>query len=68
MLRGLRPGALTRSRFRNEFRDLYDEAFPWVEVKRKRRDEEKPWLDDGEFKDQDELTTKLSLNLKYGPA
>ena len=30
-------------RFRNSFRDLYDEAFPWVEDKRRRRDEEKPW-------------------------
>ena len=39
------------ARFRNSFRDLYDESFPWVEVKRKRRDEEKPWLDDGEFKE-----------------
>ena len=37
-------------RFRNSFRDLYDEAFPWVEDKKKRRDEEKPWLDDVEFK------------------
>ena len=37
-------------RFRNEFRDLYDEAFPWVEDKRSRRDVEKPWLDDGEFR------------------
>ena len=36
--------------FRNSFRDLYDEAFPWVEEKRRRRDVEKPWLDDGEFK------------------
>ena len=38
------------ARFRNEFRDLYDESFPLVEVKRKRRDEEKPWLDNAEFK------------------
>ena len=38
------------ARFRNEFRDLYDESFPWVEVKRKKRDVEKPWLDDAEFK------------------
>ena len=30
------------ARFRNEFRDLYDEAFPWVEDKKSRRDEEKP--------------------------
>ena len=39
------------ARFRNSFRDLYDESFPWVEVKRSRRDEEKPWLDDAEFKE-----------------
>ena len=37
-------------RFRNEFRDMYDEAFPWVEEKRKRKDVEKPWLDNLEFK------------------
>ena len=35
--------------FRNSFRDLYDEAFPWMEEKRKRRDVEKPWLDVEEF-------------------
>ena len=39
------------ARFRNAFRDLYDESFPLVEDKRNRRDEEKPWLDDGEFKE-----------------
>ena len=39
------------ARFRNEFRDLYDESFPWVEAKKKRRDVEKPWLDDAEFKE-----------------
>ena len=38
------------ARFRNSFRDLYNESFPWVEDKRSRRDEEKPWLDDVEFK------------------
>ena len=37
--------------FRNSFRDLYDEVFPWVEEKKKRRDVGKPWLDDGEFKE-----------------
>ena len=37
--------------FRNSFRDLYDEAFPWVEEKRKKRDVENPWLDDAEFKE-----------------
>ena len=39
------------ARFRNSFRDLYNESFPWVEVKRRKRDEEKPWLDDLEFKE-----------------
>ena len=39
------------ARFRNSFRDLYDESFPWVTEKRSRRDEEKPWLDDGEFRE-----------------
>ena len=38
------------ARFRNSFRDLYDESFPWVEDKRSRRDVKKPWLDDVEFK------------------
>ena len=38
------------ARFRNEFRDLYDTAFPWVEPKKKKRDREKPWLDDDDFK------------------
>ena len=37
------------ARFRNQFRDLYDSAFPWVKNKR-RIDEEKPWLNDVEFK------------------
>ena len=39
------------ARFRNEFRDLYDVAFPWVEDRRSRKDVEKPWLDDAEFKE-----------------
>merc|ERR1711978_102787 len=26
------------ARFRNEFRDLYDESFPWVEEKKRRRE------------------------------
>ena len=37
--------------FRNGFRDLYDAAFPWVKEKRRRKDVEKPWLDDVEFKE-----------------
>ena len=36
--------------FWNELWDIYDGAFPWVEDMRKRRDVEKPWLDDAEFK------------------
>ena len=39
------------ARFRNEFRDMYDEAFPWVEDRRSRKDVEKPWLDDVGFKE-----------------
>ena len=39
------------ARFRNSFRDMYDEAFPWVQDRRSKRDEEKPWLDDAEFKE-----------------
>ena len=39
------------ARFRNGFRDLYDAAFPWVESKKKRKDIEKPWLDDDDFKE-----------------
>ena len=39
------------ARFRNAFRDMYDSAFPWAEVKKDRRDEEKPWLDDDGFKE-----------------
>ena len=47
------------AKFRNEFRDLYDSAFPWVENKKKRRDKEKPWLDDLEFKSLVEEKGKL---------
>ena len=36
--------------FRNEFRDLYYGSFPKVDRKRGRRDVEKPWLDDPDFK------------------
>ena len=36
--------------FRNSFCDLYEEAFLWVEDKRKGRDVEKLWLDDLELK------------------
>ena len=38
------------ARFRNEFRDLYNTAFPWAKNKKSRRDVEKPWLDDQDFK------------------
>ena len=38
------------ARFRNEFRDMYDEEFPWVEDRRSRRPEEKLWLDEEGFK------------------
>ena len=57
------------ARFWNEFRDLYDETFPWVEDKRRRRDEEKPWLDDVEFKElvrekEDLYSRKIRGNLE----
>ena len=39
------------AKFRNEFRDLYDSAFPWAKNKRNKKDDEKPWLDNREFKD-----------------
>ena len=38
------------ARFRNEFRDLYYGSFPKVDHKRGRRNMEKPWLDDPDFK------------------
>ena len=38
------------AKFRNGFRDLYDSAFPWTKSKKKKRDIEKPWLDDLDFK------------------
>ena len=38
------------ARFRNQFRDMYDAAFPWTKAKKRGRDIEKPWLDDPEFK------------------
>ena len=39
------------ARFRNEFRDLYNLAFPWAKNKKNRKDEEKPWLDNQELKE-----------------
>jgi hypothetical protein len=38
------------ARFRNKFRDIYNEVFPVTEDKRKQKDREKPWLDDPQFK------------------
>ena len=29
---------------------MYDKNFPWVENKKNKRDREKPWLDNFEFK------------------
>ena len=53
--------------FRNTFRDMYEEEFPWVEDKRKRRDVEKPWLDDLEFKELVEEKGRLySRKIKRG--
>ena len=45
--------------FRNEFWDMYDEAFPWVKEERRRRDVEKPLLDNGELKELVEEKGKL---------
>ena len=38
------------ARFRNEFRDMYNSFFPWVDNKGSRKDLEKPWLNNTEFK------------------
>ena len=38
------------AKFRNEFRDMYNENFPLAESKKNTRDREKPWLDNDEFK------------------
>ena len=46
-------------RFRNEFRDMYDTAFPWVKSKKRKIDIEKPWLDDPEFKELLQEKSKL---------
>ena len=54
-------------RFRNQFRDLYDSAFPWVKNKSKRKDEEKPWLNDPDFKAQVAKKSQLySKKIKCG--
>ena len=39
------------AKFRNEFRDMYDAAFPWADRRKGRKDREKPWLDDEGFKE-----------------
>ena len=55
------------AKFRNEFRDLYDSAFPWVKNKRKKKDIEKPWLDDVNFKTLiSEKSQLCSKKLKRG--
>ena len=38
------------ARFRNSFTDMYNMAFPLAEKKKSKRDAEKPWLDDEDFK------------------
>ena len=38
------------AKFRNEFRDMYDSAFPWVKEKKNKKDNKKPWLDNADFK------------------
>ena len=53
------------ARFRNEFRDLYDRAFPWSRNKKNRKDEQKPWLDNQELKTLIAEKSKLySLKVK----
>jgi hypothetical protein len=49
--RELRPQSVENNmaQFRNEFRDMYNVAFPVVEDKRKQKDRDKPWLDDPNF-------------------
>ena len=55
------------AKFRNEFRDLYDSAFPWVKNKKRRIDEEKPWLDDVNFKALTKEKARLySKKIKLG--
>ena len=50
------------SRFGNELRDLYYASFPEVDCKKEKRDVEKPWLDDPNFKqlvgEKDDLNSR----------
>ena len=39
------------ARFRNALRDMHDSAFFWVQDKRRKKDVEKPWLDDAGLKE-----------------
>ena len=48
--------------FRNGLRDIYDDSFPWVKDKKKRKDEVKPWLDNADFKVLVREKGKLYLN------
>ena len=47
------------AKFRNQFRDMYNENFPQVESKKRARDREKPWLDNDEFKSLIEKKERL---------
>ena len=38
------------ARFRNEFRDMYNTTFPFVKDRRSKKDQDKPWLNNDEFK------------------
>ena len=39
------------ARFQNEFQDIHDAAFPWADRRKGRKDRDKLWLDDEEFKE-----------------
>ena len=47
------------AKFRNQFRDMYNENFPIAESKKSAKDREKPWLDNDEFKDLIEAKGRL---------
>jgi hypothetical protein len=52
-------------RFRNEFRDGYNECFPQKKVKIRKIDIRKPWLDDDSLKGKVKERNQLyALNLK----
>ena len=56
------------AKFRNQFRDMYNENFPQVNTKKCKRDREKPWLDNEEFKNLIEEKGRLYNNKLKGVA